>query len=299
MDRGKRMAAVGINKAEGGHGPGILLFFAGMSLFTFNDALGKWLVADYTVGQVLLIRSIAAFVLLLPWIVRGIRGLLSPDQPWMNLLRVGLMAAEVATFYLAVRGLPLADVMTFYMAAPLIVTALSVPLLGEKVGPRRWAAVLVGFVGVLIVLRPTGAALSSSALIALLGATLFSLILIVTRRVRHTGGLGLITYQVVGTGLAGAATVPFAWVTPTGFDLALMLGLGVVAMGAHLCLNKALSLAPAAVVAPYQYSTIVIAAVLGWLVWGDVPTSQIIIGNLVIIASGLFVYYRERQLKGV
>ncbi|HEY9346883.1 MAG TPA: DMT family transporter [Inquilinus sp.] len=296
------MAAIGAQKldgrTEGGHGTGILLFFLGMSLFTFNDALGKWLVADYTVGQVLLIRSLGAFILLLPWVIRGFRGLLTPDQPWMNLLRVVLMAAEVATFYFAVRGLPLADVMTFYMASPLIVTALSVPLLGEKVGPRRWAAVLIGFVGVLIVLRPTGAALSSSALIALAGATLFSLILIVTRRVRHTGGLGLITYQILGTGLAGAATVPFAWVPPTGFDWALLLGLGVVAMGAHLCMNKALSLAPAAVVAPYQYSTIVIAAALGWAVWGDVPTTNIVLGNLVIIASGLFIFYRERQLKG-
>ncbi|MGO4728672.1 MULTISPECIES: DMT family transporter [unclassified Inquilinus] len=292
------MAAVGINKAEGGHGPGILLFFLGMSLFTFNDALGKWLVAEYTVGQILLIRSIAALLLMSPWMVRGFRGLLSSDQPWLNLLRVVLMVAEVAAFYLAVRGLPLADVMTFYMAAPLMVTALSVPLLGEKVGPRRWAAVLIGFVGVLIVLRPTGAALSPSALIALGGATLFSLILIVTRRLRQTGGLGLITYQMLGTGLAGAATVPFAWVTPSGFDLVLLLGLGAVAMGAHLCLNRALSLAPAAVVAPYQYSTIVIAAALGWAIWGDVPTPQIIIGNLVIIASGLFVYYRERQIKG-
>jgi S-adenosylmethionine uptake transporter len=292
------MAAVGINKAEGGHGAGILLFFLGMSLFTFNDALGKWLVADYTVGQILLIRSIAALLLMSPWVIRGFRGLLSSDQPWLNLLRVILMVAEVAAFYLAVRGLPLADVMTFYMAAPLMVTALSVPLLGEKVGPRRWAAVLIGFVGVLIVLRPTGAALSPSALIALGGATLFSLIMIVTRRLRQTGGLGLITYQMLGTGLAGAATVPFAWVTPSGFDLALLLGLGAVAMGAHLCLNRALSLAPAAVVAPYQYSTIVIAAALGWAIWGDVPTPQIIIGNLVIIASGLFVFYRERQIKG-
>lgn len=296
------MAAVGARKledrTEGGHGAGILLFFLGMSLFTFNDALGKWLVADYTVGQVLMIRSLGAFILLLPWIIRGIRGLLSPDQPWLNLLRVSLMVAEVATFYFAVRGLPLADVMTFYMASPLIVTALSVPLLGEKVGPRRWAAVLVGFVGVLIVLRPTGAALSPSALVALLGATMFSLVLIVTRRLRQTGGLGLITYQVVGTGLAGAASVPFAWVPPTGFDWALLLGLGVVAMGAHLCMNKALSLAPASVVAPYQYSSIAIAAALGWAIWGDVPTPQVVIGNLVIIASGLFVYYRERQLKG-
>lgn len=292
------MAAVGIGRTEGGHGPGILLFFLGMSLFTFNDALGKWLVAEYTVGQVLLIRSIGAFILLLPWVIRGARGLLSPDRPWLNLLRIALMVAELAIFYLAVRDLPLADVMTFYMASPLIVTALSVPLLGEKVGPRRWAAVLVGFVGVLIVLRPTDATLSAPALLALLGATLFSLILIVTRRVRQTGGVGLITYQMLGTGLAGAATVPFAWVPPTGFDLVLLLGLGVVAMSAHLCLNKALSLAPAAVVAPYQYSTIVIAAALGWAVWGDVPTSAVIIGNLVIIASGLFVYYRERQLKG-
>src|SRR5689334_15118576 len=132
---------------------GILCMVTGMALFTLNDALGKWLVASCPVPLILAVRSAAALLILLPLVLKaGVLNVFKVPDPGRHLLRNALIIAEVALFYLAVRDLPLADVMTIYMAAPLLVTALSVPLLGEKVGIRRWVAVGVGFVGVVLVL---------------------------------------------------------------------------------------------------------------------------------------------------
>ena len=161
--------------------------------------------------------------------------------------------------------MPLADVMTFYMATPLIVTALSAPLLGEKVERFRWIAVLIGFVGVLIALRPSPQMFSWAAPIALFGATTFALSQTITRELRGVHWLPLVFWQFVGSGLIGAATVPWAWTTPTLFDLGLMFLVGVVSMTCFIFIVRALALARAAVLAPLQYSAIVWAAILGWL----------------------------------
>jgi drug/metabolite transporter (DMT)-like permease len=275
---------------------GILLFLGGMALFTANDAIGKWLVADYTVAQVLLLRSVAALVILLPWIVRDRRALANPRQKGLHLLRLALLCGEVACFYWALRFLPLADVMTIYMSSSIFVTALAGPVLGERVGPRRWAAVVVGFCGVIIVLNPSGAALSLPALVALGGTLAFSVLLLITRRLRAASPVGLVTYQNLAVGLVGGAAAPFYWVPPTTLDFVLLLGLGVVSLGAHVMLNRALAWTPAAVVAPFQYSSIVLAAILGYLVWGDVLSERMLLGNLIIIGSGLYIWHRERSL---
>jgi drug/metabolite transporter (DMT)-like permease len=275
---------------------GILLFLGGMALFTANDAIGKWLVADYTVAQVLLLRSVAALVVLLPWIVRDRRALARPRQKGLHLLRLTLLCGEVACFYWALRFLPLADVMTIYMSSSIFVTALAGPVLGERVGPRRWAAVVVGFGGVMIVLDPSGAALSLPALVALGGTLAFSVLLLITRRLRAASPVGLVTYQNLAVGLVGGAAAPFYWVPPTTLDLVLLLGLGVVSLGAHVMLNRALARTPAAVVAPFQYSSIVLAAILGYLVWGDVLSERMLLGNLIIVGSGLYIWHRERSL---
>jgi S-adenosylmethionine uptake transporter len=192
--------------------------------------------------------------------------------------------------------MPLADVMTFYMATPLIVTALSAPLLGEKVERFRWIAVLVGFVGVLIALRPSPQMFSWAAPLALFGATTFALSQTITRELRGVHWLPLVFWQFVGSGLIGAATGPWAWTTPTAFDLGLMFLVGVVSMTCFIFIVRALALARAAVLAPLQYSAIVWAAIMGWLVWRDAPTPPIIVGNAIIIGSGLYVAARGKMV---
>lgn len=277
---------------------GIALYLLGVALFAANDALGKWLVTEYSVVQVMLIRSLGSAALIYG-LARSTGATLrvAPGQGWLHVLRVLLLAGDSFSFYFATRALPLADVMTFYMSAPLIITAASAMLLGERVGIKRWGAIVVGFVGVVIALQPTGAAFSPSALVALAGAACFALAMVITRRLRDSHWLTLVAWQFIGCGILGAVGSPFDWVTPGIVDFLLMAVVGLVACGCFMLITKALSLAPASLLAPFQYSAILWATILGWIIWGDKPTPPIIFGNALIIASGLFVLYRERTLK--
>nr|WP_298686342.1 DMT family transporter [uncultured Dongia sp.] len=279
------------------YGKGIGLYLAGVALFAANDALGKWMVADYSVMQLMLIRSVGAGVLFLGFAVfRGAK-LSLPGRWHLHLLRILLLAGDSFSFYFGTKALPLADVMTFYMSAPLIITAASALLLKEKVGKQRWSAILVGFVGVLVALQPTSAAFSPSALIALAGAASFALAMVITRTLRDTHWLPLVAWQFIGCGILGAAGSPFGWVTPSVLDFCLMALVGLIAAGCFMLITKALSLAPASLLAPFQYSAILWAGILGWIIWQDPMTTNIIIGNCIIICSGLFIIYRERRLN--
>jgi S-adenosylmethionine uptake transporter len=277
-------------------GLGVVLYLVGVGLFSLNDALGKWLVADYGVGQLMMLRSIGAGAVLAPIAIALRADLVDPRQAPLQVLRVLCSSVDTFAFYYATRFMPLADVMTFYMATPLIVTALSAPLLGEKVERFRWIAVLIGFGGVLIALRPSPQMFSWAAPLALFGATMFALSQTITRKLRRTHWAPLVLWQFVGSGLIGAATVPFAWTTPTMFDLGLMFLVGAVSMTCFIFITRALALARAAALAPLQYSAILWAAIMGWLVWRDAPTLPIIVGNAIIIGSGLYVAARGKMV---
>lgn len=276
---------------------GILLMLAGMLLFSLNDTLGKWLVAGFTVGQILLLRSVAALIALSPLIVRsgGFVRTMKVERPWLHVLRVVLVVIEVACFYWSVRYLPLADAVAYYMASPLFVAALSAPLLGERLGRARWIAVVVGFIGVLIILRPSSQAFSLPALVALAGSITFAFIMLLTRRLRTTNGMTLILWQTLATLLAGAATVPFAWVKPSFIDVLLLGSLGFASTLAHMCVNRSLKLAPAAVVVPFQYSLLLWGIVFGWMIFGDNPDPVMLAGAGVVCLSGLYLLRLERQ----
>ncbi len=277
---------------------GIGLMLLGIFLFSCNDVLGKWMLSTYSVGQMLLIRSLAAMLLLLPFIWRERNSFAVAPRPGLQLLRVVLATLESVMFFWAVTYLPLADVVTFYLAGPIYVTALSALFLGEHVGWRRWSAVLVGFLGVIICLRPSAATLTMPALIALAGSIFFALLMITTRTLRGTSDTVLITGITSGALIFGLVTAPFAWVTPSPRDIALLALLGVVAQTAHVCVNRSLKLAPASVVVPYQYTLIVWAVVLGYLVFGDVPEPLMLVGAGIIVGAGLFIFLRE-QARGV
>ncbi|WP_374650500.1 DMT family transporter [Dongia sp.] len=280
------------------HARGIALYLAGVALFAANDALGKWLVTDYSVAELMLIRSAGAGLLLL-FLARGmgVSLRLPAGQAPLHILRILLLAGDSFSFYFATKALPLADVMTFYMSAPLIITAASALLLKERVGLKRWSAILIGFGGVVIALQPTSAAFQPAALVALFGAACFALALVITRRLRDYHWLSLVAWQFIGCGIVGAAASPFDWVTPSWLDFSLMALVGLVASGCFMLITKALSLAPASLLAPLQYTAIVWASILGWMFWRDEPTPHIILGNAIIIGSGLFVLSRERRLK--
>src|SRR5436190_11272286 len=192
---------------------GIGLMLLGVFMFSFGDALGKFMVATYSVGQLLWLRACAALLVLAPmvWKQRAVFSHL--ERPWLQLLRVTLSTIEVAAFFIATVYLPLADVITYNLACPIFVTALSGLVLREQIGWRRWSAVLIGFCGVLIALRPSSQSVSWPALIALAGSASFALLMLITRSLRATPDIVLASTQFIGTFALGALLSPIGWVT--------------------------------------------------------------------------------------
>ena len=283
-------------------GLGVAVMLLGMLLFALNDAMGKWLVSTYSLGQVILIRSAAALIVLVPILWRAnISSVLRVERPMLQASRAMFSTAELFCFYFAVKALPLADVMTYWLAAPIYVAALSPFLLGEKVGWRRWTAIAIGFVGVLIALKPSSASLTPAALFSILGSAAFAFMMLSGRQLRNTPDTVLSFWQIIGAALAGIvaiAVTPDGWVPlKSGFDLSLLALLGIVAMAAHMLVNRALKLADAATVAPLQYTLLLWAVVFGWLMFGDIPQPSIVIGAGLIVLSGLYIFFRENALK--
>jgi drug/metabolite transporter (DMT)-like permease len=274
---------------------GIGLMLLGMFMFSVNDVMGKWLVATYSVGQVLLLRSAAALAVLLPIMRRRKVPLALPPRPGLHALRIAFSTLEVAAFYWAVTYLALADVMTYYLAGPIYVAAFAVFWLGERLDRPRILAIAVGFLGVVVALRPSAATLSLPALIALAGSVFYSLLLITTRTLRETDDATLVLGQILGALIFGITAAPFHWVTPGPDDLVGLLLLGIVSMAAHVCVNRSLKIAPASVVAPYQYTLIVWAIVLGYLAFGDVVGFWTLVGAAIICMAGLALLLLERE----
>jgi drug/metabolite transporter (DMT)-like permease len=275
---------------------GIGLMLLSIFMFSFGDAIGKFIVATYSVGQLLWLRACAALLVLLPLIWRHRAEFFRLERPRLQLLRVLLSTLEVAAFFLATVYLPLADVTTYYLACPIFVTALSAIVLRERVGWRRWSAVLIGFGGVVIALHPSSQSISWPAMIALGGSLSFAVLMLITRLLRTTPDIVMASSQFFGTFTLGALMSPFGWVTPSLAHLALFAAAGCISVSALLCVNRSLKLAPASVVVPYQYSMIVWAIMFGLVVFGDVPSWPTIAGAAIIIGAGLYIFLRERNL---
>ncbi len=275
---------------------GIALMLLAVWMFSFGDALGKYIVATYSVGQLLLLRAAASLILLSPAIWRQRAALRNIQRPGLQVVRVALSTLEVAAFFAASVYLPLADVITYYLAAPIFVTAASAIFLGEHVGWRRWSAIVVGFIGVMIALRPSTQAVSWPAMIALAGSASFAALMIITRSLRSTPDIVLTSAQFCGTLLFGLIAAPFGLVTPGLPDIGLFAMAGCISVAAGLCVNRSLKLAPASVVVPYQYTMIIWAVICGYVLFGDVPSVAMLAGAAVIIFAGLYIFLREQRL---
>jgi drug/metabolite transporter (DMT)-like permease len=277
---------------------GIALMILGIFLYSANDTLGKWLTATYSVGMIMLVRSIAAMVVLAPFVRKqGGDGQTPPRRRarGCNCSASPSWSARIGFFYWSVSMLPLADVMTYYLAGPIYVVALSAVLLKEKVDAPRWLAVIAGFIGVIIVLQPSSESLSWGALIAIGGSLFFAALMIVTRQLRGTPDSTLLTFSTVATLVVGAILAPFTWTTPTPMGLASLALIGIVALAAQLCVTRSLRLAPASVVVPYQYTMLIWAVVFGYFFFGDTPKPSMLIGAAIIIAAGFYIFLREQR----
>lgn len=274
---------------------GILLSLGAYALFTLMDASIKTLGGRYHVVQVVFFNALfgLATVLLIAAARGTIAGVRSPQ--WrLHLLRwiIGLPGG-LAIFWVYPR-MPLADVYAILFAAPLFMTALSVPVLGEKVGWRRWSAVVIGFVGVLVMLRPGAGLLEATALAALFGALVHASNMLLLRRMRGIDPPE--AFGVWGNGLTLLATgivVPWLWQPPSAADLALHAFAGSIAGGGFLLLVIAYAKAPVAVLAPFQYSQMLYGIAVGAVLFGDWPEPTILAGAAIVVGSGLYIFHRE------
>ncbi|MBT6272936.1 MAG: DMT family transporter [Chromatiales bacterium] len=270
----------------------------GTFLLTCHDAISKWMTGSYSVGEVMFYRSAFPVFLLGAILLRddGVRSLL-PKFPVANFTRAGLAAVTSCLVVASYAVLPLADALAIIFASPIFLTALSVPLLREQVGWRRWAAVLVGFLGVVIMVDPAGDVFRFGALIAVGAALASALRDVVTRRL-GTGDstTNILFYTTIATGLFGLTTVPFLnHGVPSWADCGLFFIAGLLVTAAHWLIIKSFQLAQASAVAPLRYLAIVYAAVLGFLVFDEIPGATQVTGAVVVVAAALYIVHRERM----
>jgi drug/metabolite transporter (DMT)-like permease len=276
---------------------GIASMLLAVAIFSCMDALIKWLSATYPTIEIVFFRSCFAFVPLLAALLKGGRAALRTRRPLAQAGRAMVGLVSMVAFFYCFRIMPLADVFGIAFSAPLFVTALSVPLLGERVGIRRWSAVAVGFVGVLIMLRPDSGVFASASWIALFATVLYALGQIFVRDLTRTETTTCIVFYVtLTTTVASAVAMPFQWVTPSAVDAPLLAAVGILGGVAQLAFTRAFRLAPAAVISPFDYTGLLYAAIIGYAVWGDVPTLPFLIGAMIVIASGLYILHRETRL---
>lgn len=280
-------------------GLGIAAMVAGMAMMASMDAMAKWLGEGYPIGQVVFFRNAFGIlpILVIVWQLGGFA--VPSTRRWrLHLLRGLLGITAQFCFFLGLRYLGLAEATAIAFAAPLMVTALSVPLLGEKVGPRRWAAVVIGFAGVLIMVRPEPESFQAAALLILLAAFSYAMIMLTTRMLARSDSNAAIL--LFGSSISLALSVlllPFDWKTPDLADFAVFAALGLIGGTGMFCITQAYRQAPAAVVAPFEYVALVVAAILGFLVWREIPDLYVWLGAAVVIGAGIYIFYRETGLN--
>ena len=269
-------------------------------LFSLMDASVKWLGTSYPTTQIMFFRCAVALVPVLVIIcMRGGFGILRTQQKKLHLLRslMGISAMGLAFYALSL--MPLAEAVSILHTAPLFMTALSVVLLREIVGIRRWSAVLLGFIGMLLVVRPGAGMLESGSLFMLAAAFLIGCTTIVIRHLSKIDDPVCITFYFTVTGVIVSllGLLLQGWTPPPASDLALLTLVGLLGGLAQYLMTLSYQRLAIAIVAPLKYLTIVFSGVIGYLIWGDIPDLQSVCGISLIITTGLYTLHRELTLK--
>jgi drug/metabolite transporter (DMT)-like permease len=281
-------------------GLGIASALAGLLGMSVMDACAKFLGEGYAISQIILIRNGVGALVVLLFVLAAGKGLAPLRAHHIGLLALrtifGLAAGFL--FFTGLRYLPLADAFAIAFTAPLFITALSAPLLGEQVGFRRWGAVLVGFIGVLIVIQPGTSSFRMEALLPLGAALAYALTMLVSRRLTWDMTTSAIMFwPSLGAALAALVFMPFQWQTPTPFDLGIFIFMGLIGTAGMALIVQGYRFAPASVIAPFDYSALLWAILLGWLIWGDLPGPEVWLGAAILISSGLYILHRETRRR--
>ncbi len=261
-----------------------------MLCFALHDAVGKYVTGAASIPQILAVESGVALAVIAPWLLRqGLSVMRAVENPWLHVLRVILVIGEMACLYGALRGATLGDVITLYQVAPALTVIMAAFILGEKAGPLGWMSIILGFAGVLLIVKPDGAGVSTAHAIALLGMSMYAAFNLLTRHLRAADPETLLGWHMTGMLAVSAVLVPFHWQPLDIETLGLMATMGVLAGVGCLLVNTALGLSQTIAVMPLHYTIIVWAMLFGWLYWGDRPDASTLIGAAVIVLSGLLV----------
>ncbi len=277
---------------------GVGLMLAAMAILPFIDVLAKQLGQQ---GLPILIvvwaRALFGALMTLPFALKaeGARAL-RPQRPLHHLARAILLFGATFLFFTALKHLPIADALAIFFVNPLVIVILSALVLRETVGPHRWAAVAVGFVGMLIIIRPGMVEVNPGTFYALGAGVALGSYLVMTRHIAGSADAMVLTFQTsaIGAGLMTLA-LPFVWHTPTPGQWVMLAGLGVVATLGHMLITKAYEHGEASLLAPLAFTEILMATVFGWWFFGDLPDRWTVLGVTVLVASAIYISIRERR----
>lgn len=273
---------------------------ASVFLFSFQNAIGKWLAQSYPIPMLVFFRSAVA---LLPSYVLVMRAggarVLRTHRLGAQFGRAAIWGGSNVTSFFAYHLLPLADAVALTFAAPLFLTALSWPILKERVGRERWIAVSVGFVGVLIMARPSGNGSWAGMACALSCAVCNAFGTLTVRGLTRTEATAsIVFYTALFMTLMALPALPFFWVTPGLLDLALFCSIGIIGGVSQYWTTQALYYAPAAAVSPFNYTALIWSSILGFIVWNELPTGPMIAGAAVVTLAGLYLLRHEAFRRG-
>lgn len=284
---------------------GIAFMVLSVFFMNLNNVLLKWLSAGYPASQIIFMRSLIMVMIVLAIAAStGGFGMLRPRNLWAHWHRGFLQLLNGIFFVLSVTYLPLAETVALTFASPLFLTALAIPFLGERVGWRRWGAVVVGFVGILIITRPFSEALQLAMLFPLAAALSGAIRDIVTRKLtaRESSLAILFSSSLIATlGTLPAAPLnlePLDWTLPGWVDLGLIALTGLCVAAGHFFMIDTFRYVEAKVVAPFRYTGIIWATILGYIIWAQFPDQYTLVGVSIIIASGLYILHRQRRAAG-
>ncbi len=274
---------------------GIALMCFGVACLCVNDALAKALTASYSPLQIMFMRNIIAlpFAILMALKMGGVSALKS-TRPVTHLMRTVLWIAATLLFFTSVKLLQLAEATALIFVAPLFITAISALFLREHVGWRRWLAVIVGFIGVVIVIRPGGSTFQPASLLPVATALIYAMLMISARWVDARESMWTLMLYLTGcSAFLSSFVTPFFWSAIRLEDLWLFVAIALFGTAGMTMMTQAFRLAPAVVIAPLDYTALIWATALGWFIWGEVPDPVTYLGATVIISSGVFIIVRE------
>ena len=280
---------------------GVIFFMTAIFLISVVDTVCKVFTKD--LHSIQLVWGYFVGINLTLWVFFLFKGakfsnLRRTERPLLQIIRPAFLVCSISSLFIGLTYLPIAEATVIGFVAPLFITALSVPILKESVDIHRWSAVAIGLVGVIIIIRPGGDLWHLASVMPLLGALFFALFQIITRLLAATERTHTTLFY---TGLGGLAwsslIVPFVWVTPSITHIFVFLSTGAMGAVAHLCMISAFDRAEASLLAPYNYTKLIWVSVLGYLIFNEVPSLDMLIAASIIVSAGVYVLYRERNVN--